>query len=113
MPDRFVLAEPSIVYQEVCGTLARRVSADIADQARKQLDLIIHPSLVVNCDRAFCISAYPLCSEYHIYAVDAAYLRVALDHQAVLVSLDKEDFTGRVNSKRPGIEAYHPTEFPY
>ena len=86
---------------------------DVADQARKQLDLIIHPSLVVNCDRAFCISAYSLCSEYHIYAVDAAYLRVALDHHAVLVSLDKEDFTDRVNSKRPSIEAYHASEFPY
>ena len=74
--------EPSIVYQEVCGTLARRVDVDIADQARKQLDLIIHPSLVVNCDRAFCISAYSLCSEYHIYAVDAAY-NLTEDHQKI------------------------------
>ena len=113
IPDSFVLSEPSIVYQEVCGTLARRVGIDVAGQAKKQLDLIIHPRLLVNCNRTFCVSAYPLCSEYDIYAIDAMYLKVALDNYAVLVSLDKEDFTDRVNSKRPHIEAYHVSEFPY
>jgi len=113
VPDSFVLSEPSIVYQEVCGTLARRVGIDVAGQAKKQLDLIIHPRLLVNCNRTFCVSAYPLCSEYDIYAIDAMYLKVALDNYAVLVSLDKEDFTDRVNSKRPHIEAYHVSEFPY
>jgi predicted nucleic acid-binding protein len=107
------LSEPSIVYQEVCGTLARRVGADVAEDAKKQLDLIIHPRLLVNCNRAFCVSAYPLCSEYNIYAIDAMYLKVALDTRAVLVSLDKEDFTDKVNSKKPNIEAYHVSEFPY
>jgi len=38
------LAEPSIIYQEVCGTLARKVGIEIAEQARKQLDQIIHPN---------------------------------------------------------------------
>ena len=38
VPDTFILAEPSIVYQEVCGTLARKVGKDVADQARKQLN---------------------------------------------------------------------------
>jgi predicted nucleic acid-binding protein len=113
VPDAFILSEPSIVYQEVCGTLARRVGADVADDAKKQLDLIIHPRLLANCNRAFCVSAYPLCSEYNIYAIDAMYLKVALDTRAVLVSLDKEDFTDKVNSKKPNIEAYHVSEFPY
>jgi len=113
VPDSFVLSEPSIVYQEVCGTLARRVGIDVAGQAKKQLDLIIHPRLLVNCNRTFCVSAYPLCLEYDIYAIDAMYLKVALDNYAVLVSLDKEDFTDRVNSKRAHIEAYHVSEFPY
>jgi hypothetical protein len=36
-----------------------------------------------------------------------------LDNRAVLVSLDKEDFIDRVNSKTPSIEAYHASEFPY
>jgi len=110
---QFILSEPSIIYQEVCGTLARRAGVDIADQARKQLDLIIHPRLLVNCDRAFCVSAYPLCAEYDIYAIDAIYLKVALDNRAVLVSLDKEDFIDKLKRKKPPIEAYHVTEFPY
>ena len=113
VPDSFVLTEPSIVYQEVCGTLARRVGAEMADDPRKQLDMIIHLGLLTNCNRAFCLSAYLLCSEYGIYAVDAMYLKVALDNHAVLVSLDKEDFIDRVNSKKPSIEAYHVSEFPY
>jgi len=113
VPDNFILSEPSIIYQEVCGTLARKAGLDIADQARKQLDLIIHPRLLVNCDRAFCVSAYPLCAEYDIYAIDAIYLKVALDNRAVLVSLDKEDFIDKLKRKKPPIEAYHVTEFPY
>ena len=113
VPDSFVLSEPAIVYQEVCGTLARRAGADVADDAKRQLDLIIHPSLLANCNRTFCVSAYPLCSEYDIYAVDAMYLKTALDNRAVLVSLEKEEFIDRVNSKTPNIEAYHASEFPY
>jgi predicted nucleic acid-binding protein len=111
--NNFLLSEPSIVYQEVCGTLARRVGSDIADAAKEQLDQMIHPKLLVNCDRAFCVSSYPLCSEHGIYAIDALYLKVALDNSAVLVSLDKEDFIDKVKSKRPIIEAYHVSEFPY
>jgi len=113
VPDPFILSEPTIVYQEVCGTLARRAGAEVADDAKRQLDLIIHPSLLANCNRTFCVSAYPLCYEYDIYAVDAMYLKTALDNRAVLVSLDKEDFIDRVNSKTPNIEAYHVSEFPY
>jgi len=113
VPDAFILAEPSVVYQEVCGTLAKRVGRGVADGAKKQLDLMIHPRLLVNCDRTFCTSAYPLCSKYDIYAIDAMYLKVALDNHAVLASLDKEDFIDKVKSKSPTIEAYHVSEFPY
>jgi predicted nucleic acid-binding protein len=113
IPSQFILSEPSIVYQEVCGTLARRVGAEVADNAKRQLDLIIDPSLLTNCNKAFCVSAYPLCSEYGVYAIDAMYLKTALDNRAILVSLDKEDFIDRVNSKRPSIESYHVSQFPY
>jgi len=113
VPELFILSEPSIIYQEVCGTLTRRVGTEIADDAKNQLDSIILPSLLANCTRAFCVSAYPLCFEYDIYAIDAMYLKTALDNRAVLVSLDKEDFIDRVNSKSPNIEAYHVSEFPY
>jgi len=113
IPDAYILSEPSIIYQEVCGTLARRVGADVADEAKRHIDLIIHPKLLVGCDKSFCVSAYPLCSEYHIYAIDAAYLKVALDADATLVSLDKEDFIEKVKTKKPNIEAYHVSEFPF
>ena len=113
VPDQFILSEPCIVYQEVCGTLARRVGAEVADDAKKQLDRFIHPSLLVDCDRAFCVSAYPLCSEYRIYAIDAMYLKTAFDNRAILVSLDKEDFIDKVNSKGSDIEAYHVSQFTY
>lgn len=113
IPGQFILSEPCIVYQEVCGTLARRVGAEVADDAKKQLDQFIHPSLLADCDRAFCISTYPLCAEYGIYAIDALYLRTALDNHAILVSLDKEDFIDKVNSKESNIEAYHVAQFAY
>jgi len=112
VPDLFLLAEPSIVYQEVCGTIARRVGVDKADAAKEQLDLIIQPRLLFTCDKTFCVSAYHLCSEYDVYAVNALYLKAAMDHDAVLVSLDKEDFVDRARSKKASIEAYHVTEFP-
>jgi predicted nucleic acid-binding protein len=113
VPDKFILSEPSIVYQEVCGTLARRVGADVSHRARKQLDLIIHPKLLTNCNRTFCISAYPLCFKYNIYSIDAMYLRVALENNAILVSLDKDDFIDKLASKKLNIETYHVSEFPH
>jgi len=114
VPDAFILSEPSIVYQEVCGTLARRVGTETADEARRYLDLILmRPNLLADCDRDFCVSAYPLCSEYDVYAVDAMYLKTALDNRAILVSLDREDFIDKVNSRKPSIEAYHVSQFPY
>jgi len=111
--DSFLLSEPSIVYQEVCGTLARRVGREVADAARDHLDRMIHPRLLADCGRAFCAAAYPLCSELNIYAVDALYLKVAIDSQAILVSLDGEDFIDRVNRGGLDVEAHHVSEFPY
>ena len=111
--DLFLLAEPSVVYQEVCGTLARRVGVVTADAAKQQLDLIIHPRLLATCDKTFCVSAYHLCSEYDVYAMDALYLKTAMDNGAVLVSLDKEDFIDKLRSRKPPIEVYHVSEFPY
>lgn len=113
VPDQFVLTEPSIIYQEVCGTLARKTNLDIANKAKKHLDLMIHPKLLTNCDRNLCVSAFTLCSEYNIYATDALYLRVALNNNAILVSLDKEDFIDKLKNKKPTIETYTVSEFPY
>lgn len=111
--NRFTLTEPSIIYLEVCGTLARKASSDIANQAKTQMNLMINPRLLANCDKAFCVSAFGLCSEYNVYPIDALYLQVALTNNAILVSLDKEDFTERVKKKKPPIEVYSVPEFPY
>ena len=113
VPEAFILAEPGIIYQEVCGTLARRAGLDIAAKAETHLDMAIHPRLLASCDRAFCGSSYPLCAHYGIYAIDAMFLKVALDSGAVLASLDRKDFIDRVRAKRPDLEAYHVSEFPY
>ena len=113
LPGRFVLAEPSIVYQEVCGTLARKVGIDVARKAEELLDLMLHPELVFECNSSFCKSAYTLCQEYNIYSIDALYLKAALDTGAILVSLDEKDFISRVKRKNPPIEVYHVSEFPY
>ncbi len=113
VPDEFLLTEPSIIYQEVCGMLARKAGKTAAVKAKEQLDPMLHPSLLINCDKAFCTSAYPLCAEYNIYAIDALYLKVALDKKAILISLDKEDFIEKLESRKLLVEAYHVTEFPY
>ena len=110
---KFVLAEPSIVYQEICGTLARRIGLEIARKVEKYLNKILHPKLIFECDSDFCKSAYHLCHEYNIYSIDALYLKVALDINGILVSLDKEDFIDRVKRRNPPIEVYHVSEFPY
>ena len=112
VPNLFLLAEPSIVYQEVCGTLARKVGLDEANTAKKYLDAIIQPRMLSPCDRDLCTSAFSLCAEYKIYAIDALYLQVALMNGSILVSLDKEDFVDRLKDKDLPIEAYTVDNFP-
>jgi predicted nucleic acid-binding protein len=112
IPEFFVLTEPSIIYQEVCGTIARKTGLAEANVAREYLDQIIHPRMIEVCDRKLCISAFNLCSEYKIYAIDALYLQVALANGAILVSIDK-DFIDKLKSKKLAIEAYTVSEFPY
>ncbi|MEM4246110.1 MAG: PIN domain-containing protein [Candidatus Bathyarchaeia archaeon] len=107
------LGRPSILYQEVCGTLARRVGISAAEDAGRQLDMMIPPRLLVTCDRGFSIAAYPLCSNYGIHAIDAVYLKVALDAHGILVSLDKEGFIDKIRSRNPDLQAYHVSELPY
>ena len=113
IPDYFVLAEPSIIYQEVCGTLAGRIGLEVARTARKHLDLIIQPRLLTSCDKNLCTSAFSLCSEYKIYTIDALYLQVALNNRAILVSLDEEDFIDKLRETKVSLEAYTVSDFPY
>lgn len=113
VPKQFMLVEPSIIYQEVCGTLARRLTLNIAKMAKAQLDEMIKPKLLINCDKNLFAASLNLCSEYKVYSINALYLQVALDNKAVLVSLDKEDFIDRIHRKNPSVEAYTPDTFPY
>jgi predicted nucleic acid-binding protein len=113
VPDTFVLAEPSVVYQEVCGTIARRVGESEAKNFAEALDRFVPPELVFVCDRSFCLSTYSLCYEYGIYAIDALYLSAAIGSGGILVSLDDRDFIGKLKKNRHNVETYHVSDFPY
>jgi predicted nucleic acid-binding protein len=113
IPESFALTEPSIIYQEVCGTLARKIGLEEANIAKNHLDEIIPPKMLTVCDRNLCASAFSLCSEYKIYAIDALYLQVALINGATLVSLDKEDFIDKLKDRELPIETYAVSDFPY
>src|ERR1700730_18539354 len=71
IPASFLLSEPSIVYQEVCGTIARRVGSNEAEDLARKMDKFVPSELLVTCDGSVCLSSYALCSEYGIYSVDA------------------------------------------
>lgn len=113
IPESFILSEPSIVYQEVCGTIARRVGASESHDFREKLDKLVPPELLFACDRTFCLSSYPLCSEYGIYWIDALYLSTAMGSGGILVSLDREDFVDKLKKNRHNVEVYHPSDFPF
>jgi predicted nucleic acid-binding protein len=113
VPAVFALTEPSIIYQEVCGTLARKVGLDEANMANEYLDLMIPPKMLTVCDRNLCMSAFSLCSRYKVYAIDALYLQVALINGAILVSLDEKDFIDKLKDGGLPIEAYSVSDFPY
>ncbi|MDH2901910.1 MAG: PIN domain-containing protein [archaeon] len=113
IPESFILSEPSIVYEEVCGTVARRIGTPEAQEFGEKLDRLVHSELLFVCDRSFCLSSYSLCSEYRIYSIDALYLGTAIGSGAILVSLDDEDFISKLRNNRHNIEAYHVSDFPY
>jgi len=113
VPSGFTLVEPSIVYVEVLGTLARRVGLELAEKAKVELDRMLNPLLVVDCDREFCFKSYTLCRDYGIYAVDSLYLGTALEAESILVSLDKEDFVDRIVDKSPPITVLHVSQLQH
>ena len=113
IPDQFILSEPSIVYQEVCGIIARRVGRAEAKEFSEKLDKLVPPELLFVCDRTFCLNSYPLCSEYGIYSIDSLYLSTALGSGSIVVSLDDEDFVDKIRKNRHRVEVYHVSDFPY
>ncbi len=113
VPDKFVLSEPSIVYQEMCGTIARRVGTSEAKEFGEKLDKLVPPELLFTCNRSFCLDSYSLCSEYGIYSINSLYLRAAIGCGAIIVSLEREDFTDKIKKNHHNVEAHHVSEFPY
>ncbi|MHB1907519.1 MAG: PIN domain-containing protein [Nitrososphaerales archaeon] len=113
VPDTFVLSEPSIIYQEVCGTIARRVGDLEAKSFAQQLDKFVPSKLLFVCDKEFCLSSYSLCAEYGIYSIDALYFNAAISSGGILVSLDRVDFIDKIRKNRHDIETYHVSDFPY
>ena len=113
VPDSFFLCEPSIIYQEVCGTISRRVGSVEAREFGEQLDKLIPSEFLIDCDRSFCLTSYELCSQYGIYAIDALYFSTSIKAGSILVSLDKEDFVDKLKSNHQGVETYHVSDFPY
>ncbi len=102
------------MYQEVCGTIARRAGVEAAKSVKNVLDKIIDPMLISNCDMRFCESAYPLCSQFGIYAIDALYLKTgALLSRSIFVSLDREDLVNKLKPSLRHVETYHVSEFQY
>jgi len=106
-----ILVEPSIIYQEICGVLARKVGIEASRKAEIFLDTILYDDLIINCDKRFCKEAYTLCYEYEIFPIDALYLKTALDFNSILISLDEENFIRKIKIKNPSIKAYHVSEF--
>ena len=84
IPESFILSEPTIVYEEVCGTVARQVGAPEAQEFGEKLDRLVPSELLFVCDRSFCLSSYSLCSEYRIYSINALYLGTAIGSVALM-----------------------------
>lgn len=111
LADGYVLVEPSIVYVEVLGVLARRIGLELAEKAREELDEMLDPRFTVSCDREFCLRAYSLCRRYGIYAVDSLYLEAAIEAESTLVSLDGEDFVEKIRAGGSPVNVLHVSEF--
>jgi hypothetical protein len=93
--------------------IGRKVGFVAAHDVKRQLDRMIDPRLLSMCDKEFCVSAYSLCSQFGVYAIDALYLKTALLRRSTFVSLDREDFLNKLKPSLRAIEAYHATDFPY
>ncbi len=105
----FYLIEPTICLTEVIRNTAKYLGAEAGKTLESNLRQMV--SLWEACDESFCTSAGYTGALYGTYAADSLYLETALKHNAILVSLDEEDFLSRIKG-RVGIKAFHPKDFP-
>ncbi len=105
----FYLIEPTICLTEVIRNITKYLGIEAGKTQENNLRRMV--SIWETCDDHFCTSAGYTGALYGTYATDSLYLETALKHNAVLVSLDEDDFLLRIKG-RVGMEIYHPREFP-
>ncbi|MEM2103434.1 MAG: PIN domain-containing protein [Candidatus Bathyarchaeia archaeon] len=107
----FFLVEPALVLTEVGNAVGRNISLKAAEEEIDTLARMV--SILVPCDKAFCIKAGLTGAEYNVYSADSLYLQAAVSFRSVLVSLDEEEFINKIKAKKPPVEIYHIEDFPY
>ena len=107
----FFLVEPATVLTEVGNAVGRNVNLKAAKEEVDMLSRMV--SVLMPCDKAFCVKAGLTGAEYDVYSADSFYLQAAINFGSVLVSLDEEEFVDKIKAKKPPIEVYHVKDFPY
>jgi len=107
----FFLVEPALVLTEVGNAVGRNINLKAAEE---EVDTLLRMvSVLIPCDKGFCVKAGLTGAEYDVYSADSLYLQVAISFKSVLVSLDEEEFINKIKAKEPPIEIYHVKDFPY
>ncbi|MBS7619009.1 type II toxin-antitoxin system VapC family toxin [Candidatus Bathyarchaeota archaeon] len=106
----FFLVEPALVLTEVGNAVGRNINLKAAEEEVDALLRMI--SVLIPCDKGFCVKAGLTGVEYDVYSADSLYLQAAISFKSVLVSLD-EEFINKIKAKEPPIEVYHVKDFPY
>lgn len=107
----FFLVEPALVLTEVGNAVGRNINLQAAEEEVDTLLKMV--SVLIPCNKGFCIKAGLAGAEYDVYSADSLYLQAAINFKSVLVSLDEEEFINKIKAKKPPIEVHHVKDFPY
>ena len=89
IPKQFQLTEPSVIYQEVCGTLARKVDLEIANEAKTQMDLMINPKLLDNCDKSSSVQSVVTVNAQNLILTSHGTVLATLSSACINMHLDQ------------------------
>lgn len=106
----FFLVEPTILLTEVANAVGRNIDLETAQEEVDSLLRMI--TVLVSCDREFCLKAGLTGAQYDVYSADSLYLQAAISYRSVLVSLDDKEFLSKITAKKLPIEAYHVKDLP-
>lgn len=107
----FFLVEPALVLTEVGNAVGRNINLKAAEEEVNTLLRMV--SVLIPCDKVFCVKAGLTGAEYDVYSADSLYLQAAISFRSALVSIDEEEFINKIKAKEPPIEIYHVKDFPY